>query len=168
MKKICVCAIVSMLLLSAWRLPAFATPKTIGVTLLTREHQFYRDLEAAQVSEAQNAAKVTVTAGEFGAGDSCPDRRLHLEKGRCSGCSPMRPLAVGILSLPTRPGYQCSQWISPTCRPRARWLRTVPPTTPKAAGRRNVAKALNGRGKVVIINHPGSRRFSTGLPGSRK
>ena len=57
MKKVSVCAIVGMLLLSALAaFPAFAAPKTIGVTLLTREHQFYRDLEAALVSEAQATA----------------------------------------------------------------------------------------------------------------
>ncbi len=69
MKKIFVCLFISLLVLSCGKKQETASTRTIGVTLLTRAHVFYKDLEEGIRSEAaKDGYDLIVTAGEFDLG----------------------------------------------------------------------------------------------------
>jgi ribose transport system substrate-binding protein len=161
MKRTCVCAIVGVLLLSALAaFPALAAPKTIGVTLLTREHQFYRDLEAALVSEAQKFGyKVTVTAGEFDAGRQAAQIDDFISrKVDALVVAPCDSLAVGSsIAAANKAGIPVFTVDIANLSTQGKVVAHVASDNTEGGRQAGMlmAKALNGRGKVVIINHPG-------------
>ena len=69
MKIMTVLIVVSAILFSCGRKPESAPTKTIGVSLLTRAHVFYKDLEEGLQSEAaKNGYELIITAGEMDLG----------------------------------------------------------------------------------------------------
>ena len=160
MKRTCVCAIVGMLLLSALAaFPALAAPKTIGVTLLTREHQFYRDLEAALVSEAQKFGyKVTVTAGEFDAGRQAAQIDDFISrKVDALVVAPCDSLAVGSsIAAANKAGIPVFTVDIANLSIQGKVVAHVASDNTEGGRQAGMlmAKALNGRGKVVILNLP--------------
>lgn len=62
-------SVVSFVMISCGKKPETTSTKTIGVTLLTRAHVFYKDLEEGLKSEAaKNGYELIITAGEFDLG----------------------------------------------------------------------------------------------------
>ncbi len=160
MKRICVCAIVGMLLLSApAAFPALAAPRTIGVTLLTRDHQFYRDLEAALVSEAQKFGyKVTVTAGESDAGRQAAQIDDFISrKVDALVVAPCDSLAVGSsIAAANKAGIPVFTVDIANLSTQGKVVAHVASDNTEGGRQAGMlmAKALNGRGKVVILNLP--------------
>lgn len=139
---------------------SLAATKTIGVTLLTREHQFYRDLEAGLVNEAKKFGyKLIIVAGEFDAAKQaaqiddfisqkvdalivapCDSRAVGSSIAEANKAN-IPVFTVDIANLSTQ-GKVVSHIASDNVE------------GGRQAGKL-MAKALNGKGKVVIINHPG-------------
>ncbi|MBI5021463.1 MAG: substrate-binding domain-containing protein [Ignavibacteriales bacterium] len=68
-KNICIILVLSLLIFSCGKKDDVKSTKTIGVTLLTRAHVFYKDLEEGLKNEAaKNGYELIVTAGDFDLG----------------------------------------------------------------------------------------------------
>ncbi len=66
MRRVLAITAVTLLVAALFAGTALAATKTIGVTLLTREHQFYRDLEAGMREAARQLGfELIIVSGEF-------------------------------------------------------------------------------------------------------
>lgn len=159
-RLVMVCVLVA-LVLGVVLVPSLAADKkVIGVTLLTREHQFYRDLEAGLRSEAAKYGyELIVVAGEFDSGKQAAQLEDFIAKkvdaiivapcdSKAVGSSiaeankaKIPVFTVDIANLSTQGKVVCH-------------VASDNVEGGRQAGRL-MAKALDGKGKIVVINHPG-------------
>lgn len=133
--------------------------QTVGVTLLTMQHQFYQELRAGMEEEAGNAGlTLIVTSAEFD-----PSRQANqidefiVQKVSAIVVSPCDSRSVGAsilaanqAAIPVVTADIAS--LSPVGR-----VESHVASDNHAGGReaaRLMSEALNGRGKVAILSHP--------------
>lgn len=139
---------------------AFGAGKLLGVTLLTREHQFYRDLEAGLRSEAaKHGFELQVVAGEFDFGKQAAQIDDFISKKvDALIIAPCDSQAVGSsIAEANRAGIPVFTVDIMNLSPQGKVVCAVQSDNVEGGRQagRLMAKALNGKGKVVIINHPG-------------
>lgn len=140
---------------------AFAAGKVIGVTLLTREHQFYRDLEAGLRSEAaKRGFELQVVAGEFDFGRQAAQIDDFISKKvDALIIAPCDSLAVGSsIAEANKLGIPVFTVDIMNLSPQGKVVCAVQSDNVEGGRQagRLMAQALKDKGgKVVIINHPG-------------
>ncbi len=140
---------------------AFAANKVIGVTLLTREHQFYRDLEDGLRSEAaKHGFELQVVAGEFDFGKQAAQIDDFISKKvDALIIAPCDSLAVGSsIAEANKAGIPVFTVDIMNLSPQGKVVSAVQSDNVEGGRQagRLMAQALKGKGgKVVIINHPG-------------
>ncbi|HHY31477.1 MAG TPA: substrate-binding domain-containing protein [Firmicutes bacterium] len=140
---------------------AFAATKLIGVTLLTREHQFYRDLEAGLRSEAAKYGfELQVVAGEFDFGKQAAQIDDFISKKvDALIIAPCDSLAVGgSIAEANKAGIPVFTVDIMNLSPQGKVVCAVQSDNVEGgrqAGRLMVQALKDKGGKVVIINHPG-------------
>lgn len=161
MRRLFLVWLVVALLLGLAASPGFAAAKkVIGVSLLTREHQFYRDLESGLKNQAAKYGyELLVVAGEFDSGRQAAQLDDFISKkvdaiilAPCDSKAVGSSIAeankanipvftVDIANLSTQGKVVCH-------------IASDNTEGGRQAGQLMV-KALGGEGKVVVINHPG-------------
>lgn len=137
-----------------------AAGKVIGVTLLTREHQFYRDLEAGLNSEAAKYGyKLIVVAGEFDPAKQAAQMEDFIsQKVDAIIVAPCDSRAVGSsVAEANKANIPVFTVDIASLSPQGKVVSHI--ASDNVEGGRQagelMAKALKGEGKVVVINHPG-------------
>jgi ribose transport system substrate-binding protein len=153
-------ALGALLFLMAVLSPVSATgARIIGVSLLTHEHQFYRDLETGLRTEAaKRGYRLIITSGEFDLDkqaqqiDGFIERKVHAIllapcNSRAIGGSIVKINASGIpvFTVDIAAGPQQGSVVSHIASDNIDGGRHAA---------RMIARALNGTGKVTIISHP--------------
>ncbi|MEW6228653.1 MAG: substrate-binding domain-containing protein [Bacillota bacterium] len=138
---------------------AFGATKLIGVTLLTREHQFYRDLEAGLRSEAAKYGfELQVVAGEFDFGRQAGQIDDFISKKvDALIIAPCDSQAVGSsIAEANKAGIPVFTVDIMNLSPQGKVVCAVQSDNVEGGRQagRLMAQALGGSGKVIIINHP--------------
>ncbi|MCL4514714.1 MAG: substrate-binding domain-containing protein [Firmicutes bacterium] len=160
-KRLAMVFLVTALLLSmAFAGNVLAAGKVIGVTLLTREHQFYRDLEAGLNSEAAKYGyKLTVVAGEFDpAKQAAQIEDFIAKKVDAIILAPCDSKAVGSsVAEANKAGIPVFTVDIANLSSQGKVVSHI--ASDNVEGGRQagelMVKALKGEGKIVVINHPG-------------
>lgn len=140
---------------------ALAAGKVIGVTLLTREHQFYRDLEAGLRSEAaKHGYELQIVAGEFDFGKQAAQIDDFISKKvNALIIAPCDSLAVGSsIAEANKVGIPVFTVDIMNLSPQGKVVCAVQSDNVEGgrqAGRLMAEALKDTGGKVVIINHPG-------------
>ncbi|MBN1309237.1 MAG: substrate-binding domain-containing protein [Chitinispirillaceae bacterium] len=137
-----------------------AAPKVIGVSLLSREHQFYKDLESGLQSEAAKAHyKLVVTAGEFDpARQASQIEDFIAQKVDAIVLAPCDSKAAGNSILGANKAKIPVFTVDIASISSQGKVVSHIASDNREGGRlagKLIATAINGKGKVVIINHPG-------------
>jgi ribose transport system substrate-binding protein len=147
-------------ILAAAALIAAAQAKTIGVSLLTREHQFYRDLESGLKTEANRCKYgLTVLSAEFDAGKQDAQVNDFIARNvdaiiiaPCNSQTVGRSIAaankagIPVFTVDIANASNQGTVVSHIASDNIDGGR-------KAA--ELLAKSIENKGKVIIINHPG-------------
>lgn len=161
MKKLFVVFLLTALVLSLTVATGVAADKkVIGVTLLTREHQFYRDLESGLKTEAAKFGyELIVVAGEFDPGRQAAQLEDFIaKKVDAIVLAPCDSKAVGSsIAEANKVKIPVFTVDIANLSPQGKVVCHIASDNVEGgrqAGRLMV-KALNGAGKIVVINHPG-------------
>jgi len=136
-----------------------AGTKVIGVSLLTREHQFYRDLESGLKKEAaQKGYKLIVKTGEFDIEKQIVQiNEFIAKKVHAIILAPCNSRAIGrAITRINTAGIPVFTVDIANIAPQGEVVSHIASDN-KEGGRKAalmIARALNNRGKVVIISHP--------------
>ncbi len=160
-KRLAMLFLVTALLLSMVLVGnVLAAGKVIGVTLLTREHQFYRDLEAGLNSEAAKYGyKLMVVAGEFDpAKQAAQIEDFIAKKVDAIILAPCDSKAVGSsVAEANKAGIPVFTVDIANLSSQGKVVSHI--ASDNVEGGRQagelMVKALKGEGKIVVINHPG-------------
>ncbi len=162
MRRLICLVVVAMLVVGVMSVQgALAANKVIGVTLLTREHQFYRDLEAGLRSEAaKHGFELQIVAGEFDFGKQAAQIDDFVSKKvDALIIAPCDSLAVGSSIVEAnKAGIPVFTVDIMNLSPQGKVVCAVQSDNVEGGRQagRLMAQALQGKGgKVVIINHPG-------------
>ncbi len=132
---------------------------TVGVSLLTRTHPFYQDLEAG-LKEAAGAAgfQLIITAGEF---DVAKQKdQIHdfiVQKVNAIIVSPCDSRSIGTaIAAANDAGIPVFTADIACLAPEAKVISHIASDNVEGGrlAARAVAEAINGRGKIAIIDHP--------------
>jgi ribose transport system substrate-binding protein len=137
-----------------------AGQKTIGVSLLTRVHQFYRGLESGLQSEADKRGyKLIITTGEYDPAKQAAQLENFISiKVDAIILAPCDSKAMGSSIVQANKAKIPVFTIDIANMSSQGKVVSHIASDNKEGGRQAallLAKALNGKGKVVIINHPG-------------
>lgn len=150
----------SLLLLLALAAPSGVFAKTIGVSLLTGKHQFYRDLESGLRSESRkNRFDLVVQNAEFDAAVQDSQVRYFIaRKVDAIVVAPCNSQTIGAsLSLANNAGIPVFTVDIANASKQGSVISHI--GSDNIDGGRKaaelLAKALDGNGKVIVINHPG-------------
>jgi ribose transport system substrate-binding protein len=137
-----------------------AASKVIGVSMLSREHQFYKDLESGLQREAtKKNYKLVVMAGEFDPARQASQLEDFIaQKVDAIVLAPCDSKAAGSSILgANKANIPVFTVDIASLSPQGKVVSHIASDN-KEGGRlagKLIAKALDGKGKVVIINHPG-------------
>lgn len=136
-----------------------ARTKTIGVTLLTVQHQFYQDLRAGLEAEAgRHGYRLIITSGEFDSGrQSNQIDEFLVQRVDAIIVSPCDSRSVGAsIDAANQAGVPVVTADIASTSPVGRVACHI--ASDNVAGGRQaaelMAKALDGRGTVAILSHP--------------
>jgi ribose transport system substrate-binding protein len=136
-----------------------AESKVIGVSLLTRDHKFYRDLETGLRNEAaRKGYRLIVNAGEFDIEKQINQINDFItRKVDAIILAPCNSRAIGgAIAMINRSGIPLFPVDIASSSSQGKVVSHIASDN-KEGGRRAaqmIAQALNGRGKVTIISHP--------------
>lgn len=136
-----------------------AGSKVIGVSLMTREHRFYRDLENGLKKEAaKKGYKLIVKYGEFDIEKQVVQiNEFIAKKVHAIILAPCNSRAIGrAISKINTEGIPVFTVDIANNSPQGKAVSHIASDN-KEGGRQAaqmISHALNGRGKIVIINHP--------------
>lgn len=136
-----------------------AAPKVIGVSLLTREHQFYRDLEKGLKTEAgKRGYRIIIHAGEFDIEKQAAQiNEFITKKVDAIVLAPCNSRAIGrSIAQVNKTGIPVFTVDIASTSAQGTVVSHIASDN-KEGGRRAaqmIAQALNGNGKVTIISHP--------------
>jgi ribose transport system substrate-binding protein len=156
MKKLVVVALIGLLFVSCSKKESSST-KTIGVSLLTRAHVFYKDLEEGLRTEAvKNGYELVITSGDFDLGkQSNQIEDFITRKVDAIIVSPVDSRGVGpairqanAANIPVFTADIAAQDGDVVCH-----VASDNVAGGRLAGE-YLAKILNGKGKVAIIDQP--------------
>ena len=132
---------------------------TIGVSLLTRTHPFYQDLEAGLKEAADSAGfQLVITAGEFDVAkqkDQIND--FIVQKVNAIIVSPCDSRSIGTaITAANEAGIPVFTADIACLAPEAKVISHIASDNVEGGrlAAQAVAKAINGAGKVAIIDHP--------------
>jgi ribose transport system substrate-binding protein len=153
-------SIVFILALCACAAGTAASQKTIGVSLLTRVHQFYHGLETGLQSEADRRGyKLVITSGEYDPSKQTAQvQNFIAEKVDAIILAPCDSKAMGSAIVEAnRAKIPVFTIDIANMSPQGKVVSHI--ASDNREGGRQAAlllvKALNAQGRVVIINHPG-------------
>ncbi len=161
MKRLLPACLLVVLVLSLAVVPGLAADnKVIGVSLLTREHQFYRDLEAGLKNEAAKYGyELIVVAGEFDSGRQAAQLDDFISKKvDAIIVAPCDSKAVGSsIAEANKAKIPVFTVDIANLSTQGRVITHVASDNVEGGRQagRLMAKALGGEGKVIVINHPG-------------
>jgi ribose transport system substrate-binding protein len=159
MRKLVFLMIVVALSVSFVSVTGLATGKLIGISLLTKEQQFYKDMEEAMIAEAKKFGyTLNVVAGEFDPGRQARQVDDFIaKKADCIVLAPCDPVAVGssiaVANKANIPVFTVDIANNSLQGKVISHIASDNIASGRVAGSL-MAKALNGKGKVLIINHP--------------
>jgi ribose transport system substrate-binding protein len=140
--------------------PFTASAKVIGISLLTREHQFYRELETGLQSEAtRKSFDLIVMSAEFDASrQEAQIQDFITKKVDAIIMAPCNSGTVGaLIENANKAGIPVFTVDIANASVRGKVVSHI--ASDNIEGGRKaaelLAKALDGKGKVIIINHPG-------------
>jgi ribose transport system substrate-binding protein len=140
--------------------PLSASAKVIGVSLLTREHQFYRELESGLQNEAKSKSfDLIVMSAEFdAAGQEAQIQDFIAKKVDAIIVAPCNSGTIGsLIENANKAGIPVFTVDIANASVRGRVVSHI--ASDNIDGGRKaaelLARALDGKGKVIIINHPG-------------
>lgn len=132
---------------------------TVGVSLLTRTHPFYQDLEAGLKEAADSAGfQLAVTAGEFDVAkqkDQIND--FIVQKVNAIIVSPCDSRSIGTaIAAANEAGIPVFTADIACLAPEAKVISHIASDNVEGGrlAARAVAEAINGSGKIAIIDHP--------------
>lgn len=152
---------------------AGAAKKTIGVTLLTMQHQFYQELRSGLESEATKYGyKLLVVSAEFDSARQANQiDEFIVQKVKALVVSPCDSRSVGAsIDAANRAGIPVFTADIANLSPIGKVVSHI--ASDNVAGGREAAKllvkAIDGRGKVVVLSHPEVASVSDRVRGFRE